>query len=391
MTTQDLGERLQAVRKRRGLTQRELANLSGVSLSLIRKLEQHERPDTRLETLRKLASALRVQTTALIVRDDADNAEPGTVDQWRSVRDALRGKLKGDAIEEAATPEGVEDATRAAMPMYFRDRYSDLGSVLPRLIRDADTLNSEGRTARAKLLHLTGWLLTQTRQFDDADIALSRAQDDALDRLDAAAIVNTRCFLLIRQGKLQQTLDLAGRWADDIEPRMSRATRSELSAWGWLLIRMSTSAVRNNQPGDAEDAIRLAMSAAVRMGREYAPSSDFLRTFGPITVAMKRAENAMIEDRPDRVLSLAENISSKGFQPTSSSNRNRHRLDVAKANVGLRHYPEAFDILQEIRRDAPEWIVNQRLARDVLGTVFARRRTLTADMREMAEFMRLAY
>jgi transcriptional regulator with XRE-family HTH domain len=389
MAKPDLGERLQTVRKLRGLSQKELASLSGVSVSLIRKLEQHERPDTRLETLRKLASALRVPTTDLIVRDDADEATQGTINQWKPVRDALRGKLKGDPIEEEPTPEGVDAAVRAAMPMFSGDQYSALSVVLPPLIRDADTLNGDGRSARAKLLHLTGWLLTQTRQFNDADMALSRAQDDASDRLDTAAIVNTRCWLLIRQGKLEQTLSLAERWADDVEPRMSRATMGELSAWGWLLIRLSTAAVRNNQPGNAEDAIRLARSAAVSMGREYAPSADFLRTFGPVTVAMKRAENAMIEDRPDRVLALAEQIPSGGLRPTSN-NRNRHRLDVAKANVKLRRYSDAFEILQDIRRDSPEWIGNQRLARDVMETIISRRRTLTAEMREMSDYLHLA-
>ncbi|WP_425274433.1 helix-turn-helix domain-containing protein [Streptomyces zinciresistens] len=38
-----MGERLQEVRKRRGLTQRQLASESGVSLSLIRKPEQGDR------------------------------------------------------------------------------------------------------------------------------------------------------------------------------------------------------------------------------------------------------------------------------------------------------------------------------------------------------------
>lgn len=54
----DLGQRLQSVRKRRGLTQRELAVNSAVSVSLIRKIEQRERDDTRIETLRRLAVAL---------------------------------------------------------------------------------------------------------------------------------------------------------------------------------------------------------------------------------------------------------------------------------------------------------------------------------------------
>src|SRR5687768_14846205 len=95
----NLGERLRAVRKRRGLTQRELASLSGVSLSLVRKLEQGEREDTRLETLRRLAAALRVPTTELIVRsgDGTDEMSPGDV--WEPVRGALRGAADGEPGE----------------------------------------------------------------------------------------------------------------------------------------------------------------------------------------------------------------------------------------------------------------------------------------------------
>ncbi|MQT01963.1 helix-turn-helix domain-containing protein, partial [Streptomyces jumonjinensis] len=49
------GKHVKEVRKRRGLTQHGLAEASGVSLSIIRKLEQGERETARLETLRKLA------------------------------------------------------------------------------------------------------------------------------------------------------------------------------------------------------------------------------------------------------------------------------------------------------------------------------------------------
>src|SRR4051812_16956629 len=57
------GERLASVRKRRGLTQRELASESGVSVSLIRQLEQGHLTATRADTARKLAVAMRVLTT----------------------------------------------------------------------------------------------------------------------------------------------------------------------------------------------------------------------------------------------------------------------------------------------------------------------------------------
>lgn len=61
-----IGTRLREARKRRGLTQRELARLSGVSVSLVRKLEQDDYGNgLRLETVRKLAVALSAPTSAL--------------------------------------------------------------------------------------------------------------------------------------------------------------------------------------------------------------------------------------------------------------------------------------------------------------------------------------
>lgn len=87
--------------------------------------------------------------------------------------------------------------------------------------------------------------------------------------------------------------------------------------------RTSAAAIRDNRPGEAEDALRYANSAAVAMGREFAPRDDFLQAFGPATVALKRAENAMIVDKPDLVLKLSARTLTGGMRPTSN-NRNRH-------------------------------------------------------------------
>ncbi|MDB4873290.1 MAG: DNA-binding protein [Massilia sp.] len=89
------GERLASVRKRRGLTQRELASESGVSVSLIRQLEQGHLTATRADTARKLAVALRVLTTDLMPRDETAEAVPQVVEEWTSVRRALEGRRIG--------------------------------------------------------------------------------------------------------------------------------------------------------------------------------------------------------------------------------------------------------------------------------------------------------
>jgi transcriptional regulator with XRE-family HTH domain len=386
MTT--IGDRLQSVRKRRGLTQRELAAESGVSVSLIRQLEQGERDDTRLETARKLAMALRVPTSALIVRPDAERAEQATVENWEPVRRALVGQV--EQPEDVPTVDGVSEALTAIIPAFRDSRFSEIRPVLPRLLRDAEALGKNGRDVRTRVLGLTGWLLTHTHQYDTADLALQRAIDDAADYLEAAAVVNNRCWLLIRQGKLADTRELAMQWADRVEPRMSKATNEELSAWGWLLLRISTASVRDNRPGEAEDTLRLARAAATRMGREIQPRGDYLRTFGPSMVALKKAENSIIEDRPDAVINLAKKIPTSGLEP-NSNNYNRHLLDVAEAHQRLRNYGESFETLQQVRRNAPEWLREQRFARDILGRVVAKRRTLTPEMREMADFINMPY
>ncbi|KOV69692.1 helix-turn-helix domain-containing protein [Streptomyces sp. MMG1121] len=384
----DIGKRLQDVRKRRGMTQRQLASESSVSLSLIRKLEQGERSDTRLETARRLAQALRVPTTNLIAdHEDDPETPPGADDRWEAVRRALVAPVRANGSTEEPTVGGVRDALESALPLFSGDRFAELSVILPPLLRDADLIaesGPEGRAVRVRLSQLTGWLLTQTRQFEAADIALSRSLEESSDRLQAAATVSTQCWLLLRRGRLSEARELATRWADEVEPRISRATPAELSAWGWLLLRASAAAIRDNRSGEAEDALRYANSAAVAMGREFAPRDDFLQAFGPVTVALKRAENAMIVDKPDLVLKLSKRIPTSGMRPTSN-NRNRHLLDVAEAHARSRDYAKTVEVLQGIRADAPQWLPNQRYARDIFGRVIARRRTLTQEMRDLAD------
>jgi hypothetical protein len=168
---------------------------------------------------------------------------------------------------------------------------------------------------------------------------------------------------------------------------VSKAAPEELIAWGRFLILVSTAAVRDNRPGEAGDALKLAKMAAFGVNKEIVPAFNPWQVFGPLTVAMVQAENAIIQNRPDVTLRVGAQIAGRDFPVPR--NWNRHRLDVARAHVSLREYGEAVGVLQEVRHAAPEWLVQQRYARDILSIVIARRRTLTAEMRDLADFLRL--
>ncbi|WP_306358673.1 MULTISPECIES: helix-turn-helix domain-containing protein [unclassified Nocardia] len=389
----DLGSRLQSVRKRRGLRQTELSALSGVSVSWIRKIEQGTVREVRLETLRKLAVALRVRTTVLQADDhDVEHADMETQDLWEPVRRALAGHHP-DTVDEPASVDGVLAEFNALRPMLETHHYGQMATRLPMLLRDADSLDvseEQGRAIRARLLTMAGWLLTQNRQFETAAETLDRAMDAADNRVDIAAAVNTKVWGLLRQGCLDEARDLAIRWADDIEPKFSRATARELAVWGRLWLGVANAAVRNNQPGETADALSLARAAAHRIGREIVNDEATVRTFGPVTVAHIQAEAHVIDGQPDKTLAIAEHAPRDILNPVSAG-RLRHRLDVANAHTMLKQYGEAFAEIQELHALAPEWIVQQRYARDVLGNVIAGRRTLTDEMRTLADAIKLDY
>ena len=180
---------------------------------------------------------------------------------------------------------------------------------------------------------------------------------------------------------------LSGLWADRVEPKLSTASRAQVSAWGWLLLRGSAAAIRDNRPSEAADFMRLAQAAAVAAGPEKGSYHMYFTTFGPATVAMKTVENAVIDSKPGLALDLAANVP-PGLRPTSD-NRNRHLLDLTAANLDLRRYGAASDVLHELSVHAPAWLTAQPAAANLMRQIITRRRLLTPQMRDLAETMHL--
>jgi transcriptional regulator with XRE-family HTH domain len=391
-----LPERIRSIRKRRGMSQKELARAAGVSLSWIKQQEQGNGGTPTTETMHKVAVALKVQTSSLISEVRPGRPHPDTAGDWSEVRDALQGR--GPQPDGHATAHGITEALDAMQPALAANRYSEVRVLLPSLIRDTATLDADPPGARSRVLNLAAWLLTQTRQWGDADAAARMAADAAGgDRLLGAAAVNTMCWSMLRQGKLSEAQQLAAAKAEAMEPRFSRASSREISLWGRLLLAATNAAVRDNRPGEAEDMLSLARAAASRVGREICPDGSTARTFGPLSVWMITAENAAIERRPEQVISVAENIPAiaASFPPgilyPLSASRCRHRLDVANAYVMMRDYPRALEMLQGLRADVPEWLVQQGYAKIVLRDIVRQRRTLTRSMRDLADAINMPF
>ncbi|MGH8902244.1 MAG: helix-turn-helix domain-containing protein [Egibacteraceae bacterium] len=406
-----LGDNLRRWRRRRGYSQEELAERAGVSVSVVRKLEQDDeaaaqRQGVRLETLYKLARALDVQTAQLLTPRGPEPLDQDPTQQaLLPIRVALTPPLQVTGVtafggqptepDVAVLRNQLDEAVR----LYRDDRYEATALLLPEMVAAAHATVAcydhgneriDALRLRSDVLQLAGWFLTQVGASDLAYQALKDAIADANaveDPLAAAAGVIGECWLFIRQGRLLDAMRTAVAAADRVEPRLSKASVAELSAWGWLLLRGWAAAVRNNQEPEALELLRMAQAAAAGMGEETQTSRyhQYWTTFGPATVAMKATEHRVVIGDWKGALTLAERVPPSGRR--RSDNRNRHELDKAKAHAELGDYTDALDILTHLRTTSPQWLRHQRMGRGVTRMVLvSRKRTLTEQMRELADF-----
>ncbi len=372
-----------------------------MSVGVIRKLERGDRESARLATVHKLARALGTTTTDLL-GTHIPSAPVGPVVEppgLLAIRKALTPVRVGtfNPVEGMpATAEEIGAAVRAGIGWYRSDDYTAAIRVVPELLLDAETAIGEadesGRPAllraRAAALNLTGSLLIHLRHFDLAYEALRQGREAASDAGDAiadAALVDTLCWMLIRQNRFDEVEDAAVAAADVIEPSFSSAPRLHLAQWGWLMIRASTAAVRNTKYDQADEYMRLASAAAAGIGSDV---RFRWQDFGPSMVGMKRVENEVIRHRPDKALMLAKRVENPG--PKTNNNRNRFYLDVASAQTETRQFAAASATLSQIRGDAPDWLRLQPYASQIARDLIERRaRALPEDLVDLADFFGL--
>ena len=404
-----LGGNVRRWRLRRGYSQAELAELAGVSVNVVRKLEQETGLDgrprgVRLETLYALARTLNVQTAQLF-----SPGSPEPSDQYPAQRALMPIRIALTPPLSAAPPGPAQQFAKPdlhalrrqldeSVHFYHKDRYDKVSILLPQMIRlgtqavayDRTQGNQTARALhlRTEILQLTGWFLTQVGAHDLAYQAIKEATADAQecgDPLAESVSAIGECWLFIRQGRLLDAKRRAAEAADRTEPRLSKATSDELSVWGWFLLMAWASAIRNNQQDEALEFLRCAKTAAAAIGTEAGRYRRYWTNLGLATVAMKEVEHETIVGNWRDALTLANAV--PGASNTRSDVRQRHELGLAKAHTELAEYSAAIAILTTLRRRAPQWLRYQHLGREVTRKILsAQSRALSTDVRILADF-----
>ncbi|MFI1199036.1 helix-turn-helix domain-containing protein [Streptomyces sp. NPDC020883] len=390
-----IGDRIARLRARRRLTQEGLAERAGLSVDIVRKLEQGVRRTARLGTLNALARALDVETSALVgkattfeVRSDGE--QPSVLALRQAVSPV--SELLGEEPDPEDPPgiAALQASLRSTEGIRREGRMAEIGSLLPQLIRDAKAVAhastgsaaASAQSVLAEAYQIAATTLAALGKEDAAFTALERARaaaakgdDPHLETMGFSSLA----WVLTKQGRLTDAERVALSAAERIEPGF-RSPPAELALWGILLLRAATAAVRLERRDTVLDLLTLAGAAAARLG---ADRIDYATPFGPTNVGVAKVNFLVEMEDSAEALRAARTVPElRALPPTW---RARFHVDRALALADLHHDDGAVAALLTAERTAPEWMRYHSTSLRLVSELRGRERRRTSPLVELAD------
>lgn len=395
-----IGERLKVARRFADYTQEQLADLAGVNVDTIRKLEQGTRQSARISTINALARALGLDTPALLlgVTPEPEQHDPHLLELRRALIPVDDWLPATDHPEEDTPPDldALRESVGDAWASYHTGDFATLGRTVPALLTEAriavrEHTNGAAAAASAvltKAAQLGAHVLARGWMEDLALHGLDRARtpaNQAGDPLLGAMLSNSVSWLLMRTGRLHDSEHVATRTADAIEPRFRSSPPGHVAVYGGLLLSAATAAARSERYDTARELLRVASAAAQMVG----DSTDrWTSVFGPTSVAMQAVQLETTAGEWGRALELAARVPMTGRTPESW--RAWFLTDVAYAQSQTHRDADAVETLCTARRVAPEWLRRSGLAKTVVRELLGRPRQ-PRGVTSLARFLGVAH
>jgi transcriptional regulator with XRE-family HTH domain len=376
-----VGERVALHRRRRGLSQAELARLLGRSPSWLEQVERGVRSVDRASVLGQIAAVLRVSVSELapgsLIAEERE-VEPAAVQALRTALTGYPSLSRGADVrpfnptQRAALRYAVDEAWK----LVHEGRQTALADALPGLLERADLVRASwtrsddrtGLTLAAETYQVTTAVLTQLGQTALAWIAADRAivvAQMAGDRLQTAAGTFRLAHVFLAGDRLGEALQVASGYAEALEPRLGNASTELISLWGALHLVAAVAATKRQERARALTHLEQAESAAARTG---AGRNDGHTEFSPVNVALHGVTVYVELGDPGTALRRADAIDVAAL---SLERRVQMLVDVARACTQLRLTSPATRALLDAEDLGPELVRSQGLVREVVRELMA--------------------
>ncbi|ARF53148.1 helix-turn-helix domain-containing protein [Streptomyces gilvosporeus] len=375
-----LGERIELLRRRRGMSRQVLASLVGYSSEWLRQVERNERPVDRLSVLLRIAGVLQVNDIADFLGLHVEDGRAPDSGQVVSapVREALHHSWVG-ADGDAAERDGLADRVRHRLDetvVAWRDsprRYSRVLRELPALIEPVGQLaradSPAGQVLFADVHRLAAVMLLQVGDHPLALMAIDRSMFAA--RLSRNTDTRAGCAVtlgsvLLRGGFPEKAREICLAAAAGVEHTIAQ-DRLGLALWGSLHLTAAEAAAAAS---DHNLAMRLLDSA--RQAAEELPDkpSEAVDGFGRAEVDVRLIE---IEVRLGRIRQALRQAARTEVTGRLSAGRlAQYRVTLTQAHVRNGDPVAAAFTLLQAEEACPEEIRFNPDARAALTEILRR-------------------
>jgi transcriptional regulator with XRE-family HTH domain len=387
-----LGRKIAAERRRRGLSQPELARLLGRSVAWVSQVERGVRKVDRMSVLQTVATALDVPLAELAAEAPvvaAVTEEPPGAAGLRLVLSgahALRAMLDGRRPPALST---LRTRSRMAWELTHDGHYTDLSELLRTLVPDLETAaRALPEAQRADVFELMAATyqacsaaLAKLGEPEASWIAADRAMA-AAERAGSPLLVAAEAFRLVfvflAAHHYDQAEETARTAAEALQSRTDEGDPQAMSLWGGLTLQRAVIASRVNDPDAAYSHLERAAQAAARLGEGR---NDFNTEFGPANVTLHEIAVAVELGDAGRALRAAAAVDAGGL---SAERRARMQIDVARAHAQRRQIGEAVAALRQAEDITPELVGGHELVRQLVSDLLTMQDPPSTELRELA-------
>ena len=389
---QALGRKIAAERRRRGLSQPELARLLGRSVAWVSQVERGVRKIDRMSVLETVATALEVPLYELAAEAPvvaAVTEEPPGAGGLRMVLSgayALRAMLDGRRPPALST---LRTRSRKAWELTHAGRYTDLTDLLRALVPDLETAaRALPETQRAEVFELMATTyqacsaaLAKLGEPEASWIAADRAMaaaERAGNPMLVAAGAFRLVFVFIAARHYDQAEETARTAADALQAVADQGDPQAMSLWGGLTLQRAVIASRVNDPEAAYSRLERAAQVAARLGEGR---NDYNTEFGPANVSLHEIAVAVELGDAGRALRAATAVDTTGL---SAERRARMLIDVARAHAQRRQVSEAVTTLRQAEDITPEQVRGHERVRQLVSDLLTMQDPPSAELRDLA-------
>ena len=396
MTTPDyqkaLGRKIAAERRRRGLSQPELARMIDRSVAWVSQVERGVRRVDRMSVLEALAAALEVPLAELAAEAPvvaAVSQEPPGAGGLRLVLSgayALRAMLDGHHAPVVST---LRTKSSTAWDLAHAGRYTDLAELLRVLVPDletaARTVPEAGRSEVFELMAATyqacSAALAKLGEPEAAWIAADRAMaaaERARNPLLVAAGAFRLVFVFLAARHYDQAEETARTAAEALQPLANGGDPQAMSLWGGLTLQRAVVAARIGDPDTAYDQLERAKQMAERLGEGR---NDYNTEFGPANVGLQEVAIAVDLGDAGRALRAAATVDTSGL---SAERQARLLIEMARAHAQRRQADQAISMLLQAEEITPELVRGHVLVRQLVTDLLTMQDPPAAELRDLA-------